>query len=275
MLSQTPMSPDAFYEAFLAMLSVHDFVAVESGGIIKIVPDANARQMPDIDLPDRISGRLRRARHPDRRRAERQRRAARAGAAAAHAPDGAHGRLSSRATSSSSRIAPANVIRVMRIIRRIDQQGDADVDIIPLQNASAAEVVRVVNTFFSAGRRGGGRRIPTLARDRGRPLEQRAHQRRADAAPAHQGAGRAPRYAARERRRHAGALPAVRGRREDRDETQGTDLGHGRHHHRCARGGRRRAVESGRELGPLDHDLGRTRRPTRWSSPRPRRSCGR
>ena len=62
MLSQTPMTPDAFYEAFLALLQVHQFVAVESGGIIKIVPDANARQMPNIDLPDRVQSRLRRAR---------------------------------------------------------------------------------------------------------------------------------------------------------------------------------------------------------------------
>src|SRR5690349_10983775 len=56
MLSQTPMTPDAFYEAFLALLSVHNFVAVESGGIIKILPDANARQMPNIDLPDHVRG---------------------------------------------------------------------------------------------------------------------------------------------------------------------------------------------------------------------------
>src|SRR3954466_15808763 len=55
MLSQTPMTPDAFYEAFLALLQVHQFVAVESGGIIKVLPDANARQMPNIDLPDRIN----------------------------------------------------------------------------------------------------------------------------------------------------------------------------------------------------------------------------
>src|SRR5262249_30010822 len=52
MLSSTPMTPDAFYEAFLALLQVHQFVALESGGIVKIVPDANARQMPNIDLPD-------------------------------------------------------------------------------------------------------------------------------------------------------------------------------------------------------------------------------
>src|SRR4029453_13297323 len=54
MLSQTPMTPDAFYEAFLALLQVHTFVAVESGGIIKVVPEANPRQMPNIDLPNRV-----------------------------------------------------------------------------------------------------------------------------------------------------------------------------------------------------------------------------
>src|SRR5215813_5821272 len=56
MLSQTPMTPAAFYEAFLALLEVHQFVAVESGGIIRILPEANARQMPNIDLPDRVNG---------------------------------------------------------------------------------------------------------------------------------------------------------------------------------------------------------------------------
>ena len=40
MLSQTPMTPEAFYEAFLALLQVHSYVAVESGGIIRVIPDA-------------------------------------------------------------------------------------------------------------------------------------------------------------------------------------------------------------------------------------------
>ena len=34
MLSATPMTPDAFYEAFLALLQVHGFVAVPSGNKI-------------------------------------------------------------------------------------------------------------------------------------------------------------------------------------------------------------------------------------------------
>jgi general secretion pathway protein D len=37
----------------------------------------------------------------------------------------------------------------MRIIQRIDQQGDEDIDIVRLENASAGEIVRVVNTLFS------------------------------------------------------------------------------------------------------------------------------
>src|SRR5450755_2856846 len=55
MLSATPMSPDAFYQAFLSILQVHGFVALPAGGVIKIVPDANARQYPSDDLPNRVS----------------------------------------------------------------------------------------------------------------------------------------------------------------------------------------------------------------------------
>src|SRR5580658_4201900 len=55
MLSSTPMSPAAFYEAFLSILQVYGFVAVPSGNIVKILPDANARQFPSNDLPERVS----------------------------------------------------------------------------------------------------------------------------------------------------------------------------------------------------------------------------
>jgi general secretion pathway protein D len=55
MLSSTPMTPQAFYEAFLSILQVHGFVAVPSGDVVKIIPDANARQVPGNDLPSRLS----------------------------------------------------------------------------------------------------------------------------------------------------------------------------------------------------------------------------
>ena len=94
MLSQTPMTPEAFYEAFLALLQVHQFVAVESGGIIKIVPDANARQMPNRDLPDRVQDRFGRAHHAGHRGRKRECGAAGAGAAPADAAGRAPGGLS-------------------------------------------------------------------------------------------------------------------------------------------------------------------------------------
>ena len=68
-LSSTPMSPDAFYETFLSILQVHGFVAVPAGNSIKIIPDANARQLPgQDDLPDRVNGELGRVHHAGHRR---------------------------------------------------------------------------------------------------------------------------------------------------------------------------------------------------------------
>ncbi len=55
MLSSTPMSPAAFYEAFLAVLQVYGYVAVPAGKVIKIIPNTDARQLPSIDLPDNVS----------------------------------------------------------------------------------------------------------------------------------------------------------------------------------------------------------------------------
>jgi general secretion pathway protein D len=168
MLSQTPMTPEAFYEAFLALLSVHQFVAVESGGIIKIVPDANARQMPNIDLPSRV----------------------RSGSdelitqvIAVHnvnaaqlvpvlrplMPQAAHMAAYPQSNILILSDRASNVSRVMRIIERIDQQGDNEVDIINLQHASSSEVVRVVNTFFAqqgAAEGAGGSPSRVIADDR-------------------------------------------------------------------------------------------------------------
>ena len=46
MLSSTPMTPDQFYQAFLAILQVHGFVAVPAGNVIKIVPGRQHAPVP-------------------------------------------------------------------------------------------------------------------------------------------------------------------------------------------------------------------------------------
>ena len=160
MLSSTPMSPAAFYEAFLSILQVHGFVAVPSGDVIKIMPDANARQVPANDLPSRVSA--------TSDEIVTQVIAVKNVSAAQLVPIlrpliPQYGHLAAYPASNMLIISDraANVNRMMRIIQRIDQTGDEDIDVIPMQHASASEVVRIVNTLYtSAAAEGGG--VPTV-----------------------------------------------------------------------------------------------------------------
>lgn len=166
MLSSVPMSPDAFYEAFLSILQVHGFVAIPSGNLVKILPDANARQLAGNDLPDRVSStsdeyvtqvvavksvpaaQLVQILRPLM---------AQTGHMAAH-PGSNLLILSDRAS---------NVNRLIRIIRRIDQEGDAAVEVVPLQNASAAEVSRIINALYQQqGAEGGAQSFKIAADER-------------------------------------------------------------------------------------------------------------
>ena len=106
MLSATPMSPEAFYEAFLAVLQVYGYVAVPAGKVIKIIPEYR-RPAAALDRPaEQRQLHLGRDRHADHHDEERQRRPAGAVAAAADSTAGPPRGLSRAATCSSSRIAP-------------------------------------------------------------------------------------------------------------------------------------------------------------------------
>jgi len=152
MLSSTAMTPDAFYEAFLSILQVHGFVAITSGDIIKIVPDASARQYPGFTSTDNAAGDdivtqvvqvenvgaaqlvpILRPLIPQY------------GHLAAH-PGSNILIISDRAS---------NVKRILAIIRRIDQSNDEDIEVVPLQNASSAEVVRVLTALTQSPRADG------------------------------------------------------------------------------------------------------------------------
>jgi len=160
MLSSTPMSPDAFYQAFLSILQVHGFVAVPAGKVIKILPDANARQLPANDLPSSVSS--------TSDEIVTQVIAVKNVSAAQLVPIlrpliPQYGHLAAYPASNMLIISDraSNVNRMMRIIERIDQTGDTEIDVIPLEHASAAEVVRTVNTLYgSSAAEGAG--MPTV-----------------------------------------------------------------------------------------------------------------
>ena len=147
MLSSTAMSPPAFYEAFLSILQVYGFIAVPQGNVVKIMPDTNARTSPSIDLPDHVSS----------------------------SSDEIVTQVLDVKNVSATQLVPvlrqmvptygalvaypagnilvitdhaSNVSRMIRIIQRIDQVGNQDPEIVPLQNASASEIVRVVNSLY-------------------------------------------------------------------------------------------------------------------------------
>ena len=167
MLSATPMSPAAFYEAFLSVLQVYGYVAVPAGKVIKIIPNTDARQLPSIDLPNDVSSTsdeivtqiitmknvsaaqlvpLLRPLIPQQ------------GHLAAYAP-GNMLIISDRAS---------NVSRIMKIIQRMDESGDEPIEVIPLKNASATDVVRTINQLNqgSAGAEAGGAPIKLVADER-------------------------------------------------------------------------------------------------------------
>ena len=152
MLSSTPMSPDAFYEAFLSILEVYGFIAMETGNITKILPNASARQYPgflgtDGAASDDIVTQVIQVQNigaaqlvPILRPLIPQ-----YGHLAAH-PGSNMLIISDRAL---------NVERMVRIIRRIDQSNDEDIEVVPLTHASATEIVRVLTALTQAPRNDG------------------------------------------------------------------------------------------------------------------------
>ncbi len=166
MISSTPMSPAAFYEAYLAILQVHGFIAVQSGEVTKILPDANARQIPSVDLPDHVSA--------TSDEIVTQVIDVKNVSAAQLVPIlrpliPQYGQLAAYPASNILIISDRanNVNRIIRIIRRIDQVGDQDVEVIPLQNASSAEIVRVINSLYQGQAAAeGGQAAKVVADDR-------------------------------------------------------------------------------------------------------------
>jgi len=167
MLSSTPMTPDQFFEAFLALLQVHGFVAAPSGDLLKIIPDANSRTMPGNDLPDTLSS-------TSDEIVTQVVSVTNVSAAQLVAilrplmPQNAH--LAAYPSSNMLILADRanNVNRMLRIIRRIDQASDADIEVVAMQNASAAEVVRTMTALnpAQASAEGGLTPLRVVADDR-------------------------------------------------------------------------------------------------------------
>ena len=163
--ASTALTPEQFYQGFLSVLQVHGFIAVPAGNIIKVLPDANMRQIPGSDLPNHVSS----------------------------TSDDVVTQVIAVSNVSAAQLVPvlrplmpqnaqmsavtganmliisdraSNVSRMMRIVARIDQSGGSDIDVIPLQSATAADTVRVLSSLVAQGGDAGGPTLHLVADDR-------------------------------------------------------------------------------------------------------------
>jgi len=143
-IATQPMSPDAFYQLYLATLEVHGYVALDSGDAIQIVPDANARFGSGDDYVTQavVLNNIGAAQLVPILRPL--------------LPQSAH--LAAHPSSNALIIAdrPQNLQRILALVRRMDQAGNQEVEVIQLENASAEEVVRMLGSLNQASQAAGG-----------------------------------------------------------------------------------------------------------------------
>ena len=163
-VSARSMNREEVYQVFLSVLQVHGYAAVQVGEIIKILPDVNAKQgpvatgggnsqasgdelvtrvVPIKNVPAAQMVPILRPLVPQQ------------GHLAAY-PNSNVLVISDRA---------ANIQRLISIINRIDRPDSQEIEVVPLQHASASEVVRIINSMSRQDAQGQVPGGTTLAAD--------------------------------------------------------------------------------------------------------------
>ena len=164
-VSARPMDKREIYEVFLSVLQVHGFATVEVGEVIKILPDVNAKQGAGSVVTNQSGAKgdelVTRVIEVDNV------------AAAQLVPIlrplvPQQGHLAAYPGSNMLVISDrgANIARLEKIIRKIDQPDAQEIEVIPLQHASASEVVQILNSLKTANPQAAqAPGAPTLAAD--------------------------------------------------------------------------------------------------------------
>jgi len=165
-ISKKPMTKAQVYQVFLSVLEVHGYTAIPAGNTIKIVPDADAKHsgMPTVTDANPGEGdeavtRVIEVEHVT---------------AAQLVPIlrplvPPQGHLAAYPQSNVLIISDRahNIERLLSIIKRIDQPASGEIEIVPLQHAAAADLVRVLTTLnrSAPGKGAAGGKSPTLVAD--------------------------------------------------------------------------------------------------------------
>ena len=146
LVTSVPLTVEAYYQAFLSMLSVHGIVAVPSGPVIRLSPDRTLRILsgvpPGETANDELQTRVLPVANVDAQTLVPILRPLLSPGAhlAAHAPTNVV-ILSDRGS---------NLDRVERVVKRIDLRNDQPIEIIQLEYARARDLVRVLSEIGEA-----------------------------------------------------------------------------------------------------------------------------
>src|SRR6185369_11020590 len=140
-------TPTELYYAFLNVLQVNGFAAVPAGNnIVKIVQDTNALQLPGNDLPNSLNAgsdemvtTVIEVKNISANQVSTVLRQLLSTSALLQAIPGTNSMvITDRA---------GNVARIQKILSRVDQTSTNGIDVIRLENATAADVVRTLNAL--------------------------------------------------------------------------------------------------------------------------------
>ncbi|UCB53982.1 MAG: type II secretion system secretin GspD [Thiotrichales bacterium] len=145
-VSSETLTPEEVYEVFLSILQVHGYAAVPTGSVVKIVPEVNAKQGPlplgmtSAEPGDELITKIISLDHVP---------------AAQLVPIlrplvPQQGHLAAYNPTNTLIITDhaGNIQRLMRIIAGVDRAESDELEVIPLQHASAPELVRIVNSLY-------------------------------------------------------------------------------------------------------------------------------
>jgi general secretion pathway protein D len=145
-ISSSPMDANAVYATFLSVLEVNGFAAIPNGSSVKIVPEANARTEGGgyVDRSRGLAGDDIVTKVFDIHNGSASQLVAILRPLVAQS-----GHLAAYTSSNSLIVSDraANVERLQTLIDEIDVNGDRDVELVHLENASADDVVKVLTAL--------------------------------------------------------------------------------------------------------------------------------
>jgi len=146
-ISSQPLDSDEVYDMFLSILRVHGYTAVAEGNVVRILPDANARQDGRVPIDDGSARgdqpvtRIIALEHVEAAEISQLLRNLLPQSAFMTHHEGSNSLIiSDRAT---------NVRRIEQILQRLDAVTDQEVELIALNHADAVEVVGLINRIYA------------------------------------------------------------------------------------------------------------------------------